>query len=265
VDDTGAVKEWNSYDVYGKTTVHTNAGNDSTWFTDDDGTAAASSKGNPYGFTGRRYETYDSGNLALYYYRTRYYSPGLGRFLQRDPIAYVDGMNLYEYVESRPVTDVDPSGLSVVTPSWFPGHFDPYDPANWPRKDPNRLPRYPNPHAPPKLPAGVPDCQFHLGLDPETWREAVESYAVNLQKAAFPGEPDPYQGGYRHCVAACCLHKRLGTILGRVAIWYYDLDDPDVEDHEAERTGYGLGGDPTRTCGESCKDPYPPRCPAWKK
>ena len=39
-----------------------------------------------------------------------YYHPRLGRFLQRDPGGYVDGMNLYEYVSGAPITWVDPSG-----------------------------------------------------------------------------------------------------------------------------------------------------------
>ena len=32
----------------------------------------------------------------------RHYVPGHGRWLQRDPAGYVDGMSLYEYVSSRP-------------------------------------------------------------------------------------------------------------------------------------------------------------------
>jgi hypothetical protein len=39
------------------------------------------------------------------------YDPKHGRWLQRDPLGYVDGMNLYEYVKSAPPRLLDPDGL----------------------------------------------------------------------------------------------------------------------------------------------------------
>jgi RHS repeat-associated protein len=41
----------------------------------------------------------------------RYYDPGLGRFLNRDPSGYSGGINLYGYTYNRPVSFSDPSGL----------------------------------------------------------------------------------------------------------------------------------------------------------
>ncbi len=46
-----------------------------------------------------------------YYVRNRYYLPTLGRWLTRDPIGYQGGINLYEYVQSSPVGNVDGEGL----------------------------------------------------------------------------------------------------------------------------------------------------------
>ena len=46
-----------------------------------------------------------SGNLA-----EANYDYSTGRWLQRDPIGYADGMNLYEYVKSNPCIGLDPRG-----------------------------------------------------------------------------------------------------------------------------------------------------------
>jgi len=62
---------------------------------------------NQIGFHGHRYE-----NVAgLYTMRFRHHSPGLGRFIERDPIGYVDGANLFEFVSGAPTYWVDPMGL----------------------------------------------------------------------------------------------------------------------------------------------------------
>jgi RHS repeat-associated protein len=52
--------------------------------------------------------------IGLYHYKARAYSPGLGRFLQTDPIGYAAGLNLYAYVGGDPVNNIDPSGLAAI-------------------------------------------------------------------------------------------------------------------------------------------------------
>ncbi|MDE1465715.1 RHS repeat domain-containing protein, partial [Spartinivicinus poritis] len=48
---------------------------------------------------------------GLHYNRHRYYDPGLGRFINQDPIELLGGNNLYSYVQN-PVHWIDPLGLA---------------------------------------------------------------------------------------------------------------------------------------------------------
>ncbi len=90
-DSAGTLIESYDYDAYGKPKT-------------------LSTINNPIMFTGRWYDV-ESGN---YYYRARYYSPTLGRFLHRDPIGYWDSMNLYQYVFNSPTNYTDPTGELVL-------------------------------------------------------------------------------------------------------------------------------------------------------
>jgi RHS repeat-associated protein len=68
-------------------------------------TRTSSLYGNQYGFTGR----FEDKETKLWYFRARYYSGSLGRFVNRDPLGYVEGQNLYQAYFAP--NGYDPQGL----------------------------------------------------------------------------------------------------------------------------------------------------------
>lgn len=78
------------YDAWGQTRSHTGA------------------PLNPFVYTARERS---DGNLL--FYRARYLSPSLGRFLQEDPLDLSTGQGLYPYVRNNPLTFIDPYGLKI--------------------------------------------------------------------------------------------------------------------------------------------------------
>ncbi len=93
-----------TYDPYGTTYIETWNSGTGTWAAP---TSGRSKYGNPFMWTGQRYDP----GVKLYHFPFRTYSPQLGRWLQRDPAGYVDGTNLYQYVMSMPTGFTDPLGL----------------------------------------------------------------------------------------------------------------------------------------------------------
>ncbi|OQS47592.1 RHS repeat domain-containing protein [Chromobacterium violaceum] len=75
---------------------------------------AASKAGirNPFRFQ----EQYHDDESGLHYNRHRYYDPEIGRFISRDPIGLMGGINIHSYAPN-PVEWVDPFGLSKTSSS----------------------------------------------------------------------------------------------------------------------------------------------------
>ncbi len=70
---------------------------------------------NPYSFTGREWDS----EASLYYYRSRYYNRKIGRFISKDPIGFIGGLNLYRYVGNNPINFRDPYGLNQELYGWI--------------------------------------------------------------------------------------------------------------------------------------------------
>src|SRR5579864_1800360 len=88
-DPTGTLQTQYTFDPFGNTTQ---SGNSST---------------NGFAYTGR-----ENDGTGLYYYRARYYSPILDRFISEDPAGFSgSGVNFYAYSNDNPVNNTDPSGL----------------------------------------------------------------------------------------------------------------------------------------------------------
>ena len=95
-DADGTIVERVDYDAYGQP----------TFFDAEGSVMAQSSIGNAILFTGREYDA-ESGT---YYYRARSMHPNAGRFMQHDPLEYIDGLNDYSYLMNKSINYIDENG-----------------------------------------------------------------------------------------------------------------------------------------------------------
>lgn len=107
----GATTDYYQADDLGSITSLSNSSgaNAETYTYDSFGNLIAStgSVTSRYRYTGREFDS----ETGLYYYRARVYDARAGRFIGEDPIEFDGGINLYEYVQNRPVDMTDPMGL----------------------------------------------------------------------------------------------------------------------------------------------------------
>ena len=96
-DSTGAIVETYDYDPYGTPTFYNATGTE----------IAISTIKNTILFTGREYDL----KTDLYYFRARSMNPAFGRFIQHDPLMYIDGLNSFQYVSGNPINKTDNLGL----------------------------------------------------------------------------------------------------------------------------------------------------------
>jgi RHS repeat-associated protein len=64
-----------------------------------------------YGYQAHNFPESPDDPIPYLHVGARYYDPGSGRFLQRDPIGILAGLNVYLYADGKPSLVVDPLGL----------------------------------------------------------------------------------------------------------------------------------------------------------
>jgi len=84
-------------------------------------TATVGSHGNVFQYTGR-----ENDDTGLYYYRTRYYSPILHRFITEDRANRSGARNPYVYVRNNPLRWIDPFGLWEYAPGVTGNYLSPF-------------------------------------------------------------------------------------------------------------------------------------------
>lgn len=101
-ESTGTVVQRLDYDAFGNVLQDSNPGFQ------------------PFGFSGGLYDS-ATGLVRL---GTRDYDPRTGRWTAKDRLGFIQGTNLYAYVNNDPVSFIDPAG----TGPWFPPLDSPFDP-----------------------------------------------------------------------------------------------------------------------------------------
>lgn len=171
---------------------------------------------------------YFDGESNYHYNWHRYYDPSIGRYISADPIGQRGGINEFVYATNDPTNRIDPFGLADLL---GPAAND-----------------------------GV-DLRFKAG-DIPPYVGPLET-AWDAEREHFPGNPDPYGGSFRHCVAACTAREHFGPLGdGLVKAWDYcqeDSTDANSQlDMEGERAGLAIakaGGN----CVQGCLGRYPSR------
>ena len=104
----GTIVDRMEYDAYGQPTFFDVNGN----------LQDLSSVNNIILFSGREFDI----DINAYYFRARTMHPNVCRFMQHDPLLYVDGMNDYTYVLNNPSQFIDNYGYAYIgkTPLQFP-------------------------------------------------------------------------------------------------------------------------------------------------
>jgi len=96
LDDRARIISYEEYTPYGSTTYQA--------------VSSQTETSKRYRFTGKERDE----ETGFSYHGARYYAPWLGVWSSADPSGIESGLNLYQYVESRPTTHIDPAGTWAI-------------------------------------------------------------------------------------------------------------------------------------------------------
>jgi RHS repeat-associated protein len=103
-DSAGTLQTTYTYEPFGNTTI-------------------TGSSANTYQYTGR-----ENDGTGVYYYRGRYYSPTVQRFISEDPLGFRGGIDFYSYVGNNPTNLRDAFGLQQGGAGTAPVGVNPPEP-----------------------------------------------------------------------------------------------------------------------------------------
>ncbi len=137
--------------------------------------------------------------IAAFHVRYRVYKPEIGRWTRRDPLGYVDGGDLYEYVGSRAIRLNDPTGLFADADAVEAPPAAPSVPSVQPSVNPNNplIPDDPN-------------------VQPNPWWRPL----IRFPKTIPSGLPGVGPVGIVPAVGACVVTAAVFAYIG------YELSDP---------------------------------------
>ncbi|MGE0365174.1 MAG: RHS repeat domain-containing protein [Phycisphaerales bacterium] len=136
--------------------------------------------GNRRGYAGYEFDpTFVGNKRSLYHVRHRVYDAGVGRWTRRDPLGYIDGMGLYEYVRTSPLRHTDDSGLRCGIDF---GSYNLLNGGGQP-SPPRCMPGYPGGSDPPRTREPPPSCPPRI---PDT-NPAEDNPSPNDGTPSIPG------------------------------------------------------------------------------
>jgi RHS repeat-associated protein len=160
---------------------------------------------------------------VLYYYRARWYDPGVGRFLGEDPLGFDDGPNRFLYVGNNPVRRRDPSGTTWMD-AWY-------------------CLKYPQ-----ACTIGTAPCYF-------------AAQDLERQLTGGSGSDNDRNNAIKHCFWSCCVARASSYKIAIEITNAHESDDWNNPGRacssEMDRTnnvvGASLGANTSANCADGCK------------